>query len=601
MARRRILWQLYPSYLVITIVAILTVSWLASNSFRKLYLNQTISDLSARSAFVQPLAEDRISPPDTSYLQALCRELGHQTNTQMAFADLRGRILADSRNAVKSSENLLGLSDFGEALQGRIGTSVRLDLSDNASHLFVSAPIKRGTEIVGIVRMSYPIAAIDEALSSLRITVVVSVVMTALLAALVTLLVARRIGRPLEEVKRGAERFAAGELDYKLPVPEYEEIGGLASAMNRMAEQLHERIRTVVAQRNEQEAILAGMTEGILVVDPNDRLVIVNQVAADLFEIDIAAARGQLLQQAVRIPVLHKFVGDILTLRRALSGEVILYRGTETFLQTHGNVLRGERGEITGVLVVLHDVTQLRKLEGMRRDFVANVSHELKTPITSIKGYVETLLDAPAGPEDTRRFLDVIMRQADRLNAIIDDLLSLSRIEQGAERAEIALEDGNIEAVIRNSVVGIEKLAQAKHIHVALSCGADILAHINAPLLEQAIVNLIDNAIKYSPEGSKVAVSSRQTATETTISVTDTGPGIAKEHLPRIFERFFRVDKSRSREAGGTGLGLAIVKHIVLAHGGTISVKSELGAGSTFTIHLPRLAQSGRNASQVPA
>jgi two-component system phosphate regulon sensor histidine kinase PhoR len=236
----------------------------------------------------------------------------------------------------------------------------------------------------------------------------------------------------------------------------------------------------------------------------------------------------------------------------------------------------------------LNDVTRLRRLENIRRDFVANVSHELKTPVTAIKGSVETLLDgALQKPEDARRFLEIVTRQADRLNAIIDDLLSLSRIEQEAERHEIPLQRSHLNEVLRGAVQACEVGAAAKSIRIGLSCPEPLLARINPPLLEQAIVNLIDNAVKYSRPESEVRVEARPENGEILILVRDHGCGIGKEHLPRLFERFYRVDKARSRKEGGTGLGLAIVKHIVQAHAGTVTVASVPGEGSTFTIHLP--------------
>jgi two-component system phosphate regulon sensor histidine kinase PhoR len=251
-------------------------------------------------------------------------------------------------------------------------------------------------------------------------------------------------------------------------------------------------------------------------------------------------------------------------------------------------MLRNATHNTVGALIVLNDVTRLRKLEQVRRDFVANVSHELKTPITSIKGYVETLLDgAFRNPEDAERFLKIVAKQANRLNAIIEDLLKLSRIEQGVERGEIVLEQTALKGLLTAAISACETQITAKSIHVSLSCPDDLVARINPPLLEQAVVNLIDNAAKYGNAGSAIEISAIRDSSTTSIIVRDHGVGIASEHLPRLFERFYRVDKARSRAEGGTGLGLAIAKHIVLAHGGTISVDSRVSQGSTFTINLP--------------
>jgi two-component system phosphate regulon sensor histidine kinase PhoR len=241
-----------------------------------------------------------------------------------------------------------------------------------------------------------------------------------------------------------------------------------------------------------------------------------------------------------------------------------------------------------GAVIVLNDVTRYRHLENLRRDFVANVSHELKTPIASIKGFVETLLDgALSHPDDAQRFLKIIGSHAERLNNIIEDLLSLSKIEQSEQAANLPLDLAPLRPVLEAAVYGCQSQAAARHIELSLDCGDAIVAQINPPLLEQAVINLIDNAVKYSEPGRQVQIEAQADEQEIALSVRDHGCGIAAEHLPRLFERFYRVDRARSRKLGGTGLGLAIVKHIVQAHAGRVSVESTPGEGSVFCIHLP--------------
>jgi two-component system phosphate regulon sensor histidine kinase PhoR len=257
-----------------------------------------------------------------------------------------------------------------------------------------------------------------------------------------------------------------------------------------------------------------------------------------------------------------------------------------------GTALRDSEQTPLGAVIVLNDVTRLKRLETMRRDFVANVSHELKTPITSIKGFVETLISgAMDKPEDNKRFLGIVASQADRLNAIIDDLLSLSQLEQDAEKVEIVIAESGLKPVLEMAIQACASKATEKKVHVDLNCPESVTARINPQLLEQAVINLVDNAIKYSLTSTQVRVNVSAGEEGITVAVADEGRGIEKEHIPRLYERFYRVDSDRSRAMGGTGLGLAIVKHIAQVHGGSVSVDSSIGKGSTFRIHLPAIHQ----------
>ena len=266
-----------------------------------------------------------------------------------------------------------------------------------------------------------------------------------------------------------------------------------------------------------------------------------------------------------------------------------VFQNGERILNVRSTPLQGAGSETFGSLIVFNDVTQLRRLEDMRRDFVANVSHELKTPLTAIKGFVETLHQGQADPEEARRFLGIIAKHVDRLNVIIEDLLMLSRIEDEAERAEIKRETVRLHDVFANAVQICRPAAEAKRIRIRVAGDETLTASVDPVLLEQAVVNLLDNAVKYSDPEREVEISGRAADREIRIRVQDQGVGIERRHLPRLFERFYRVDKARSRAVGGTGLGLAIVKHIAQAHGGHVSVESTVGEGSRFTIHLPRV------------
>jgi two-component system phosphate regulon sensor histidine kinase PhoR len=343
-----------------------------------------------------------------------------------------------------------------------------------------------------------------------------------------------------------------------------------------------------VRQRNELEALLAAMIEGVLAVDMDLHVFKTNAAAEQLLGIPPGAAQGHDILELVRNPEFHDLIRRTIESEQPVEGEIILYGKDKRVLQIHGTALPDAHGRIAGAVIVLNDITRIKDLENMRRDFVANVSHELKTPITSIQGFVETLQDgAMASPGDAARFLEIIAHHSERLNAIIDDLLSLSRIERLDDKDLLNAEPGRVRDILESAILNCAERAAASGIAIELECPPDLSARMNPRLLEQAVANLIDNAIKYSEPETAVNVEAHTEGDDVVIHVRDHGRGIAREHLPRLFERFYRVDKARSRTLGGTGLGLAIVKHIAMAHGGFASVTSAPGKGSDFIIKFP--------------
>jgi two-component system phosphate regulon sensor histidine kinase PhoR len=333
------------------------------------------------------------------------------------------------------------------------------------------------------------------------------------------------------------------------------------------------------------------MIEGVLAIDARQRIVGLNRAAADLLGVDLDGSIRRPLQDVVRNPDLRRFALKAIDCREPVEDDLVLRGPRDRTIRLRGTALRDVSGE-GGAVIVLNDVTDVQRLEHVRRDFVANVSHELKTPVASIKGFVETLLDGAADdPADNRRFLGIIARQADRLAAIIEDLLALSRIEQREGAGNLPVEPTLVADVFAAATADCDARAADRSIRLETDCPDSLQADLNAPLLEQAVINLIDNAIKYSDPGRTVRLSAESLtgagAADLVIRVQDQGCGIDAEHLPRLFERFYRVDKARSRKLGGTGLGLSIVKHIVQAHGGRIDVESVPGVGTTFTIRVP--------------
>lgn len=586
MRRRRLVAQLFPSYLIIVLLALLAVTWYVSQAWRHAFLEQTAADLRIRADLVIPQFQARLSPLKAEAVDRLCKELGKLSATRLTVILPSGRVVGDSSKNPAQMDNHADRPEIQQALKGEMGGSTRLSFTEETPMMYVAAPVMDQGRVTAVVRASLTVAFIDQVLNAMYVKIALGGMGAALLAVLLSLWMARRLSAPLKEMQHAAQRFAQGDLRVKVPVPPSDELASLAEALNYMAAQLDQRLRTVIRQRQEQEAVLASMVEGVLAVDHQERLIILNQAGARLLGVDPDAAGGRPLPEVVRHSDFQNFVTRALASPGQVDGEVIL---RDRLLQLRGTTLRDLQGLAFGALIVIHDVTRLRRLEQARRDFAANVSHELKTPITSIKGFVETLLaGAMQETENARSFLQIIARHADRLNEIIDDLLSLSRIEQDSEQGKIALATGGLKEVLDNAIQVCRERAAAKDIEIDLTCPDDLAAMINAPLLLQAVVNLIDNAVKYSPAARPVQVEASRDPGEVVIQVRDQGPGIAPEHLPRLFERFYRVDPGRSRKVGGTGLGLAIVKHIAQAHGGYVTLKSAPGKGSAFLIHLPQ-------------
>jgi two-component system phosphate regulon sensor histidine kinase PhoR len=586
--KKRLLWQLYPTYIVIIVVSLLAATWFASRTLKQFYQEQSASDLEARALLLKSQILEYLSPLDAQAIDRLCKKVGGQATTRITVILPSGKVIGDSEKDPEKMDNHVDRPEVIQALRGQVGMSTRYSRTLGKEMMYVGIPLRKNSRLVGLVRTSVPLISIDKALKSIQTKIAIGGLLIAILAAILSLVVSRRISRPIEEIRKGAECFAQGDFKCRLPLSGSEELGSLSETMNQMAIELQERINGMREQRNELEAVLSSMIEGVIALDKEERVISINQAAAQMFETNPGSAQGRSIQEVVRNSDLQNFVRNALSSEGPVECDIVLYSDGERVLNGHSTVLHDAGGNRIGALIVLNDVTRLRRLENIRRDFVANVSHEIKTPITAIKGFVETLRDAAmTNGKDADRFLAIIQKHVDRLDAIIEDLLSLSRIEEDVETEEIVLEEGRIRDVLLTAIQVCQVKAAPKNIRVELSCSEDLKAKINPPLLEQAVVNLLDNAIKYSDADSEVQVEAKRADSKILINVRDQGCGIDKKHLSRLFERFYRVDNARSRKMGGTGLGLAIVKHITQAHGGHVTVDSTPEKGSTFSLHLP--------------
>ena len=586
---KKLIWQIFPPFLLITLVSLLAVSWYASSSMRHFFLDQTAVDLNARAILLQNQVITQLLSLDHPSVDSVCKAMGRQSATRFTVILPSGRVVGDSRETPDLMDNHANRPEIAMALSGETGTSIRYSNTLLQSMMYVARPIKENDNILAVIRAAIPTTFVERELKSIQLKIGLGGLLIALLAAGISLLISRRITHPIVAMKKSAGQFADGDFSQRLMAPDSEEMAGLAEALNQMASQLDSRINTIINQRNELETVLSSMREGVVAVDNRECIISMNEAAAVLFECDPVACQDKNIQEVVRNLPLQQFIRKAISGRKLEEDDIVLYQNGEKILNLKSSPLMDAGKKQIGTLVVINDVTQLRRLENMRKDFVANVSHEIKTPLTAIKGFVETLHQGSVDtPEEAERFLGIIQKHVDRLSAIIDDLLSLSRIEQEDERQTLEFENKPIMDIFRSAVQICRSKADEKNIDIQIACDEELESHFDPTLLEQAVVNLLDNAIKYSEPDSAIHISAGLNDSEVNIIVEDQGIGIAKKHLSRLFERFYRVDKARSRKMGGTGLGLAIVKHIAQAHGGQVTVKSTPGRGSTFTIHLPK-------------
>ncbi len=496
-----------------------------------------------------------------------------------------GVLTADSEldpPALARAENHRTRPEIAAALEGREASAVRRSATVGADFLYAAVPLAKAG---GALRLSLPLTAVQDRVGRARAFVRWAALATFLAALAAAWFLARAAGRPLEEMAAVARRLAAGEYGARVRGP----LGGderalLGETLNALAARVEETVGELSRDRSRLAAVLDQMAEGVVAVDAEGRVLLVNPALSRLLGIDAAQARGRGHLESLRHHGLAELVGEVLRGGGPAARELRLFSPEELVFDAHAAPLTQD-GRPAGALVVLHDITRLRRLEQVRRDFVANVSHELRTPLASIKGYAETLRDGALDDKENRlEFVTTIEEQAVHLSKLVDDLLDLSSIESGHRQPKLAATD------LRALAVDVSRhfapSAAERGVTLASLSAGPATALADPEQVRQVLANLIDNAIKYTETGGRVEISLAAKGGEVVVAVRDTGVGIPDADLTRVFERFYRVDKSRSREAGGTGLGLAIVKHLVEAQGGRVWVESRQPGGSTFSFSL---------------
>ncbi len=518
---------------------------------------------------VLPLIEEK----DFKKLDLLVKEIGKNIKTRITIIAPSGEVLADSEKDPNLMENHNNRPEVRQAKRNGFGKSLRFSTTVKEEMLYVAVPVKSKGKFLGILRVSLFLRDINKLLNNLEIKIFGIVIFITFLSLLGAFLFSRSLSYPLKELVSASKKFADGDFSAKVRFKGKDEIGKLAESFNRMSEELNRLFYNLNLKQEELNSIISFLEEGLLVVDKKGRIVLFNESLKRIVQMN---PEGRFWWEVLRNPDMGKLIEKAKKEKRISSKEVEI--SGEIFLCSFVFIPFKEE-----LIIVLHDITELKKLEKMKKDFVVNVSHELRTPLTAIKGYVETLEeDMESG--DARHYLNIIKRHTERLINIVGDLLLLSELEE--DGLTYVKEKVNLKEMVKDIFIIFEQKAKEKNLKLNLICEGKPLIEGDHFKLEQMFINLIDNAIKYTDNG-KVSVLLKQNDKEVIVKIKDTGIGIPKEHLDRIFERFYVVDKSRSKRLGGTGLGLSIVKHIVLLHNGRIDVKSLPGEGTEFVIIFP--------------
>jgi two-component system phosphate regulon sensor histidine kinase PhoR len=584
--RSRFFWKLYASYALLVLATTAIVGSLVHRQMSQSLLTEVATSLGDKTRLVEPYALRAFDEDRPAAIEAEIAALGRETGLRITLIRPDGTVVGDSEHDPRSMDNHGERPEVVAAQTRPVGFARRYSHTVQQHMLYAAIAVRRDGRLRGTVRTAVPLEAIAARLTTMRRAIAAGAVIGVLAALLVGIAVARRITAPVADMTRAAAAMRDGRYEARVRQLPRDEIGILGDALNRLGAELTHRIATVSHDQAQLRAMMAGMVEGVIAVDDQDRVLYSNKAARTLLGVDAGGGQGRWLWEVVRLTELATLVAEARARRVPVRRELAVYRGaTELALDAHATAFAVHGAG--GVVVVLHDVTDLRRLERIRRDFVANVSHELKTPLTSIKGYLETLLDgALYDQENNLRFLRKIEAHVARLTDLVRDLLDLAYIE--AREGSLPLAPVDWRQVLDEAVRRYEGAVERKGLTYRVAGTAEpVIVLGERGAMTNVIDNLLDNAIKYTPSSGTVSITLERDGAFAELVVEDTGVGIPEQDRERIFERFYRVDKARSRELGGTGLGLSIVKHCVHAMGGTIRVESAPRRGSRFIVRLP--------------
>lgn len=572
--RKQTFFKLLGAFALIIAVTAGTLALLVHHSWENSLRQEIERNLRQKTVlFAHRVNTDR----QTRSVQDIVSQEGQAAGARATLIDMTGRVMADSEAAVSSLDDTSSQPEFARALKGEIGSDTRPSQRFGGPYLYVAAPVAGGA-----VRLAYSLSDIETATSHLQDALIIAAGLAFLVGFGIAGVAARSVTRRLERIVKFADQIAGGHLDARIAENSDDEVGQVAAALDKAARELEGNFAALQTSQRQLETLLNSMQDAVIAIGPDQRVQWANQMMDKL--IRQHTRLNAPIVETVRDPdFLH-------ALRSASESRTVSTARATSILPSHTFDVTAAPMPGGGAVAVLRDLTETERVEKTRRDFIANVSHELRTPLTSIQGYTETLLDSAGENDHVRDFLEIIRKNASRMSRLTEDLLTLARVESGEQRFEMRAVTS--EELLEEAQDSFEDLARAQGVLLQIEEIAAGAVNADSEAIHQVFSNLIDNALKYGASGGRIFLGARPVQHAIEFYVRDLGPGIPSAHLRRLFERFYRVDKARSRESGGTGLGLAIAKHIVLAHGGTIRAESELNHGSSFLFTLPARSSS---------
>lgn len=585
---KRLRWRLTATYIGLVILSMLVLGIFLMNLLEDYFYNTLKTRLETQALLASRMTVEMEGVWNLAFMEDLAGKISEDVGARVTIIDTKGIVLGDSEEAAAKMENHLYRPEIQQAKHEGVGVAIRHSSTLDTDMMYVAVFITQKGKEYGFIRLALPLTETKQAFSKLWSVVLIGILPAVFCTTFVSFALAKRVTEPVERLTEFARRMSRGKFDCRAKVGSNDEIDALAGALNQMAKTVEEKVRLISEGKSKLEAVLASMTSGVIFIDRKGRVNLVNPAAEQFLSFTGEKSIGLPHDALIRHPELSATINKALKSKQVVEQEIKINSPQETTLEVIISPIVNNEGDFTGVVAVLHDITEMRQVERMRKDFVANVSHELKTPVTSIKGFTETLLDGAMEDRETcREFVEIIDSEADRLKRLIQDLLELSKIEAG--QVELRRSPADVSSIIRSTVLKLQGQIKKAGLKLELTLPeTPVIAAIDLDIVQQVLVNLVDNAVKYTPAGGRIEIEVADREQDIVVWVRDTGLGIPPEDVDRVFERFYRVDKTRSREQGGTGLGLSIVKHLVDIHGGTVGVNSKPGQGSEFFFTLPQ-------------